>query len=638
MTTSGNSYEEDVLDKENGEEDKDEEQFLSEGNHMVPTAAAASTGTTIAFRRRRPVQHRITSNNNNNNNNMINDNINDTNRSKSKSNVKGLVCCPTYYHSCRSTLLATTTNTRLTFMALSGLLLVAVVLWPSSLWFRKQRHKNSNNMNNNIPLPLHVPRDWSWWQWPSQQRQELGTAIPSWMIFYNIYVPNETQGQAHALAIVAEQLQQIKNSYAVHGSSSSNKTETTTEFVVHLFYNTIGTDHILKQTWMEQQVNTRRNNNGYKVQVHFGQHYNQANEDVTLQDLYDFCQVHPQARAIYLHSKGSFHYYDPNMTNSSTGGDVKKPESFATQDKWRQLLTAAATSRHCLETTPSTTTTTTTTTTTSPTPNLTTCDTCSLLFQPLPSCHYPGNMWVASCAHVRQLLPPMGFDVDMDRRVVQTMKRIRNDAGTLQTQFFPQMPHMMGRKRFASEHWLGSHPSLLHPCHVTSTANLSEWLHTFSSGQDDAVSLFQSNNNRKDKKNKMKELEQQHFQNENALPHMVPAYPAPGFDISHKHWDFYRYGSRGTTVLQNETLRRRDYFLLPGQILKWYLLYGSVPPMTSWVYQWFPDGLYWQQKIMPHVTTPQREQAKDTVVQPLVVKDSIMTIWNPNNDHDSSNS
>jgi hypothetical protein len=40
--------------------------------------------------------------------------------------------------------------------------------------------------------------------------------------------------------------------------------------------------------------------------------------------------------------------------------------------------------------------------------------------------------------------------------------------------------------------------------------------------------------------------------------------------------------------------RMREYFLLPGNIFKWWNLYDIVPADDSWVWKWYPDGDEWR--------------------------------------------
>ena len=337
-----------------------------------------------------------------------------------------------------------------------------------------------------------------------------------WTLFYHMYFPpNDLMGYDHASMIVQEQLGMIGKSFATQSQKPV------------LYYTVIG-EEWKNQTWMDDLCH--RNN----LDCILLNRMKQGQEDITLQLLYNFCKAIPSQSVVYLHTKGSFHASGPK---------------FATQDIWRQRLTEAVTHKLCLEA-------------------VTIgeqCETCSLLLQPLPGIHYPGNMWTARCTHVRRLLPPNSFAVRMDR-VVQAFKNLRDTRHRLNTTFFPQMPHMMGRKRFAAEHWIGSHPHLRYPCDLSAhvTANLSDWLHPSSSS-----------------------ISHVNF----TLGHS-PTYP-----IHYKHWDYFRYGKRGHTVLETPSLRLRDYFLLPGQLLKWYQLYRSSPPRDSWLWKWFPDPDIWQEKI-----------------------------------------
>jgi hypothetical protein len=355
------------------------------------------------------------------------------------------------------------------------------------------------------------------WQRPLTEVLQSSQNAAPWTLFYHVYFPPDNdEGYQHAAAIVEEQLTMIGESYATSLAYSPPV----------LYYTVIGSP-LRNPTWMDDLCERNR------LTCILLQHVTEGQEDVSLQALYNFCRAVPSQSVVYLHSKGSFHASGPK---------------FATQDVWRQRLTQAATHRLCLEATSSR--------------NKETCETCSLLLQPLPGIHYPGNMWTARCTHVRRLLPPTSFAMRMDE-VVQAYKVLR-DRGRLNTTFFPQMPHMMGRKRFAAEHWLGSHPALRHPCDLSAdvTANLSEWLHSPSlSANDFALSS------------------------------------SPYFPIDNEHWDYFRYGKRGSQVLTTPSLRYRDYFLLPGQLLKWYTLYQVAPPADSWIWMWFPDADLWRRKI-----------------------------------------
>jgi hypothetical protein len=59
---------------------------------------------------------------------------------------------------------------------------------------------------------------------------------------------------------------------------------------------------------------------------------------------------------------------------------------------------------------------------------------------------------------------------------------------------------------------------------------------------------------------------------------------------------------RRANVLDKFGLRMRDYFLLPGNLAKWFALYNEAPPDSSWVWNWFPDGKAWKRAVQTHGT------------------------------------
>ena len=116
-------------------------------------------------------------------------------------------------------------------------------------------------------------------------------------------------------------------------------------------------------------------------------------------------------KVIYIHNKGSLH---PNKNN----------------DVFRRFLTRGALSDECANM-----------------PE--TCNVCSSRFTPYPHPHTSGNMWAAKCDYIRKLGNPKEFAGKM--------------AG-LETPAV--MSYCVGKGRFASEHWVHSHPSVK-PCDLS---------------------------------------------------------------------------------------------------------------------------------------------------------------------------
>jgi hypothetical protein len=149
-------------------------------------------------------------------------------------------------------------------------------------------------------------------------------------------------------------------------------------------------------------------------------------EMLTLDALWAYCQDQPSATVAYLHSKGSFH---------------PKPQN----EILRQVLTKAVLSPDCFDHV-----TTAMPTTTNGKNSTTLCNTCSFRMSPFPHQHTPGNMWLARCHYVRQLLRPSVFAERME-----SYRPWVNESTNEE--------HCVGLGRFAAEHWLHTHPYNI-PC------------------------------------------------------------------------------------------------------------------------------------------------------------------------------
>ena len=139
----------------------------------------------------------------------------------------------------------------------------------------------------------------------------------------------------------------------------------------------------------------------------------EGNEYITLKGVQDFCRLKVatgrKAIVLYLHPKGSFH---PHRSNELYR---KAMNHFVLRDPFP-----------CLQALQS---------------GL--CDVCGMRFSREPHAHFPGNIWWADCAYIAQLYAP-----DVPRTEL---------AGV-------NLPdYCIGVGRFASEHWIASHPQL-RPC------------------------------------------------------------------------------------------------------------------------------------------------------------------------------
>ena len=156
----------------------------------------------------------------------------------------------------------------------------------------------------------------------------------------------------------------------------------------------------------------------------------QADESLTLQAIYDYCQEHDQDEdtlVTYIHDKGS-------LTPSPVNGDL------------RTLLTKAAFSDACQ--------------TIGMGNN--TCNVCGARFSPFPHHHFPGNMWTAQCSYIRNLHRPDKFAEKMEN-LMSAILHARNLPKPSLPEYESQC--FVGVGRYALEHWVPSHPTI-RPCDV----------------------------------------------------------------------------------------------------------------------------------------------------------------------------
>jgi hypothetical protein len=164
--------------------------------------------------------------------------------------------------------------------------------------------------------------------------------------------------------------------------------------------------------------------------------------------------------------------------------------------------------------------------------------------------HMPGNFFVASCRYIAELLPPVDFSAAMTVVTAEVRQGLRNQ--TLVRTMFPDESWYYGTERFSSEHWSGSHPNV-RPCDLTSRH----------------LSYFQ----RKDR----------------------PLNSKLEFSVAPRQGTTIDAHIRAVPVPVNETVRMREYSLLPGLLFKWYALYNQVPAADSWIWSFFPDGHVWRE-------------------------------------------
>jgi hypothetical protein len=229
----------------------------------------------------------------------------------------------------------------------------------------------------------------------------------SFAIFYNAFVNPENYNSS--LGAIYEQLEQIRS------SSYSDSI---------LYYNLIGSSKI-------SELDCPPSLTCQKIR-----HLTDGDEVITLQDLFSYCQRHPQNAVVYLHDKGSW----------NANGNNKRI---------RRLATVSAVSQSCRDFIANG-----------------TCNLCVNKFMLLPNHHTPGNMWVGQCSYLSSLIPPNEFD-ERRREMFRTVRanqsmslyciRALVDNFEQGKAFDGDQWKYMSIDRYAMEHWAFSGPTL-DPC------------------------------------------------------------------------------------------------------------------------------------------------------------------------------
>lgn len=354
-------------------------------------------------------------------------------------------------------------------------------------------------------------------------------------VFYNVFIPKaedmSNRAASPALAVIKDQLAQLHASFAADGFAKCDWRDPTCKVEdnnilkrLRVYYTTIGHaqgGEVVKEICSQFS---------HLSCIHT-EHYDAGQEEVTLQKVLDYCTfpMNHDSFVIYLHSKGTFH---PSQR----------------QNNWRHHLTHAATSQECLlnlkerKSTPE-----------SPAPHI-----CGLYFAFSKSPFFPGNMWAAKCAYVKDLAPLPKYEMETKYAVQSIRRRVRK--GQLTTKRYIDKDHSRGMGRYANEFWACSHPGVV-PSDVAARLQHSFWL-------------------KKEDYN----------------------YPASIFRFSmapRKTMGFFT-GKGGKVIARDKEARIRESFFLGGQLIKWFRVYKQHPPPNSWVWKMYPDGQMWKEACQQH--------------------------------------
>ena len=334
------------------------------------------------------------------------------------------------------------------------------------------------------------------------------STLPPLAIFYHIFVPPDDHGAKNARDIIYQQIHELGQALSKTPNFPSSP----------LYYTSVGKEiqedfmNLICQSYPEQIRSCHRL-----------KHIVTGFEEHTLQELFLHCQEHQDHRVIYLHTKGSYH-------------------ASAGQNRWRRHLTDAVASPECVVKAV-----------------YEDCDLCGLLFRTRPTHHFTGNIFNAKCSYIRRLIAPLEFEARMNS-VFDGARRLVDNGTLTSTLFDISIPWNIGIKRYAMEHWHGSHPSSEIICDVATNPDIRFW----------------------------KSLRAEDRRPEDWQFRRFPRQPLPGLPIA---------------LEEDDSKRRKEYFLLAGHIFKWFLLYGEAPAPSSWIWSSYQDGLFWRDQVEKHGST-----------------------------------
>lgn len=177
------------------------------------------------------------------------------------------------------------------------------------------------------------------------------------------------------------------------------------------------------------------------------------------------------------------------------------------------------------------------------------CNVCGLQFFTKHTFHMAGGTWSASCSYINNLLEPETFVNRMQLYIKKVL--IQKIWTRINFGIMKETPDLIGLDDYAMDHWIGSHPTIL-PCDLTD--KLTRF--GFRERQESFFTLRKG-----------------------------PRTQGLPFSQLDRQME--------VKVFSTERLRMREFLYLAGNLLKWYILYESAPPPSSWAWSFFPDGEVW---------------------------------------------
>lgn len=198
-----------------------------------------------------------------------------------------------------------------------------------------------------------------------------------------------------------------------------------------------------------------------------------------------------------------------------------------------------------------------------------TCNLCAIHVSYIPSVQQHGNMWSSKCSYVKRLLSPLEYRNAMLNSSVK-YKALRRQVRMHHESWGASGPWGFAKDRHSNEHWIGSHPSVV-PCDLNPFPYETFWKNNFNATTSNLLEWAM----------------------------------LPRRDLQDRDRQAIGDGpsDRFQTARDDVKGRLKDYFFLPGLLLRWLMVYQQVPDESSWsVYESFPDFEFWKNATEMHGT------------------------------------
>ncbi|KAL7538372.1 hypothetical protein ACHAXR_008508 [Thalassiosira sp. AJA248-18] len=389
--------------------------------------------------------------------------------------------------------------------------------------------------------------------WSSSSSNKYATAKGAdLIIFYNLYIPpqeDDVEGITNAINVIKDQMEQISLVLQrIEQGGGGEKKEETT--ILEKKKKGVVLYNLIGNgdAFPSKNMTDLCHQLHPRLECQLMQYYEEGGEAVTLQDVHNFC-----------HSSDDLVVKDGK--NETRVVYLHSKGSYHSQKEnhiWRRQMTSASLHPDCLN------------------PPDDRCDVCSAQFYIKYAIMFPGNMWSAKCSYIRKLIPP---NEEYERRKSESIKRflILRLWSVMQATLDVDNGEHYGLGRYQWEHWIASHPSI-RPCEVHTT---------------DVGPLILLGKDQKGRK-----FGPEHYDwgmGPRRITHNLGGLRGPRLRLE-RHPD----------------LQFSEYYFLPGNLLKWFHLYGpqGVPAQESWVWGAFPAGERWKELVGQH-----GEKAIDVMVK-----------------------